>query len=68
MNRDELLKFMKGKITEYYYEILEIWTKSREYKFLLFKRKFDVEPTIASINKGYIITAKSFDYIMVYSE
>lgn len=65
MNREELLVFMKGRISNYYYDILTIWTLKRKNKFLFFKRKFDIRPTIFS--KGYIIYA-GFDSIIVYND
>ena len=65
MDREELLQFMKGKISKYYYDILYVWTKKRERKFLFFKRKFDVEPTIFS--EGYVVSS-GLDHIFLYKE
>lgn len=67
MDRDELLKCFEGKISNYYYDILKVWTKKREKKFCFFKRKFDVSPTI--MGYGYVIHASSVgDSIIVYKE
>lgn len=65
MNREELLKWMKGRISDYYYDILTIWTLKRKNKFLFFKRKFDIVPT--TFSKGYIIRS-GFDSIIVYDD
>lgn len=65
MDREELLQFMKGKISKYYYDILYVWTKKRKRKFLFFKRKFDVEPTIFS--EGYVVSS-GLDHIILYKE
>ena len=65
MDRQELLTFMKGKISDYYYDILYVWTKKREKRFLFFKRKFDVEPTL--LGKGYVVST-GLDHIILYNE
>ena len=63
MERTELLNWFKGKISDYYYDILYAWTKKREKKFLFFKRKFDVEPTL--LGKGYVVST-GLDHIILY--
>lgn len=63
MNREELLKWIKGKISDYYYDILVFWTKNREKRFIFFQRKFDLSPTI--FGNGYIIRA-GLESIIVY--
>lgn len=63
MDRQELLTFMREKVSNYYYDILYAWTKKRERKFLCFKRKFDVEPTL--LGKGYVVST-GLDHIILY--
>lgn len=65
MDREELLQFMKGKISKYYYDILYAWTKKRKKTFLFFKRKFDVEPTL--LGEGYVVST-GLDHIILYKE
>lgn len=65
MDRQELLTFIKGKVSNYYYDILYAWTKKRERKFLFFKRKFDVEPTI--LLEGYVVKS-GLDHIILYKD
>lgn len=65
MDREELLKFMKGKVSDYYYDILYAWTKKREKTLLFFKRKFDVEPTI--FLEGYVVKS-GLDHLILYKD
>ena len=65
MDRQELLTFMKGKVSNYYYDVLYAWTKKRERKFLFFKRKFDVESTI--LLEGYVVKS-GLDHIILYKD
>jgi putative flippase GtrA len=64
MTRSELLEFMDGKISMYYWNILWTWSKKREKSFFIFDRKFDVEPTIFS--PGYVVRSGIMDFIIVY--
>lgn len=65
MDREELLKWLDGRISNYYYEILYVWTKKREKRFLFFKRKFDVKPTL--FKKGYIVSS-GLESLIVYKD
>jgi hypothetical protein len=65
MNRTELLDFMKGKISNYYYEILVVWTQKREKNLFGFDTKFDVEPT-AYTHNGYVVNGPWLSFIIVY--
>lgn len=56
MNRKELLKWIKSRITTYYYEILELWAIEQERKSK--KVKFYIEST--TYGTGYKIYAKCF--------
>jgi len=65
MNREELLKFMKSRISKYYYEILELWVK--EDNKISANTKFAIEST--PFGTGYIVKSKNWwsnDYIFVY--
>ena len=42
MYRDELLEYLKGRISEHDFVALIVWTKNRE-RFLFWKTKFDVD-------------------------
>jgi hypothetical protein len=53
MNRTELLEFMKPRISTYYYEILEHWTKRREKTLFFFESTFSFEP--ACFDHGYCV-------------
>jgi hypothetical protein len=68
MYRDELLEAMRAKISQYYYDILVMWTKKREKTLFGGNQKFDVQPTIGGY--GYIITCGWEiwgNYIIVYN-
>lgn len=65
MDRESLLKFLDGKISSYYFDILYVWTMKRKKVFLFFNRKFDMKPTLLS--KGYVISA-GLDSIIVYND
>lgn len=65
MNRKELLEFMKPRISQYHYDILEVWSKNREKRFFLFNSNFDIQSTV--LNNGYIVKVGfMLDYILVY--
>jgi hypothetical protein len=66
MNREELLSFMKDRVSDYHYEILEVWSKNRRKKFFIFNRKFDIEPL--GILAGYIVSSGYCDYIILYKD
>jgi hypothetical protein len=70
MNRTELLAFMKGKISTFFYDILVAWTKKREKVWFGFAdRVFDVEPHNRNGCPGYQITGENcYDYIIVLPE
>jgi hypothetical protein len=62
MNRTELLEFMKPRITTFYYDILEVWSRNREKSFWGMT-KFDIQPSL--IRKGYYIW-DGYDLLAVY--
>lgn len=66
MKRKELLIFMKGRISQRYFDILVVWTKKRKKKFLFFNRKFDVNPLLGCY--AYKINSTYYDYIVVYND
>lgn len=63
MTRNELLEFMKSKVSKHYYELLSSWSKKRECR-LFWKRKFKVNP--AAIFNGYIVSVNLYDFIIIY--
>jgi hypothetical protein len=65
MNRGELLKWMKPRITKYHYEILELWLK--EDSQISANTKFKIEAT--PFETGYIIRSSNWwssNHIFVY--
>lgn len=65
MKRDELLQWIKSRISPRYYDTLTVWTLKRKNKFLFWERIFDVEPT--PFGDGLIVrSGRLFDYIIVY--
>jgi hypothetical protein len=70
MNRKQLLEFMKGKISQYYYDILYAWTLYNNKTFFIFDKKYKIAPGLYG---GYFITTNNFlglidDDIFVYPE
>ena len=63
MKRKDLLEFMKPRISEYHYDVLEVWSKDREKRFLIFDRNFKISPTI--LGEGYVIDGGFMEVIVV---
>ncbi len=62
MNKNEILDFMKPRISAYYYEILILWSSDKKNKSC-----FQIKPTL--FGTGYIIsydTWWNYDTLIVY--
>lgn len=55
MNAEDLLKIMRPKLNDYYFDVLKMWLEAHKTHGM-FKRKttFEVQPTAATM--GYWIT------------
>lgn len=65
MNREELLKWMKPRITKYHYELLELWVLQDNK--ISANTKFTIESTL--FETGYLINSRNWwssDYMTVY--
>lgn len=68
MYADELLKAMRPKLSDYYFDVLRMWLEAHKTHGIFKRRtKFEVRP--APTDRGYCITDESrFDSITVYDK
>ena len=67
MNGQDVLNWIKPKISNDYYDTLFFWIKSREKFFLFFDTSFDIEPTI--FYPGYTVWDRTrIEFMIVYKD